>query len=290
MRFENNVTTALDKSIITFQEITGQIKDFFPTLWYIILISVVGFIGGRIISQIIKKFLIIANIDEFSSQIELNRFLRILGYKGTVSDLISSLVRLFIYIFTLLAIIQILNFSLLIDLFRQIIAYIPRIIASIIVIIFGFLLSDYICRIIRGLLRETGIDNMSASRELSISGTVSRFIKYGLYIVSIITALNILGIGTATLNLAFSSLIIGMILIAVISTRDIAPNTMAGIYLHLSGILKKGLYCECNEISGRIHRVGPVHTVIKDGQTMVIIPNTYFIKNPVKLVKKHPQR
>lgn len=278
-----NARVALDQSIFTFQALQSLIETNLPLFFHATLILTVGFLGGKTVGNIIKKFLTMTNVDGLAARLEFQSILRSLGYTQSVSDLLSSLVKWFIYIIAILAVIQLFEFELLIQLFITIRDYIPKIILAIIVIIFGFMISDNISKIIKGFMRESGVDSMTEESGISLSSFTANIVKYSLYLISIITALSIVGIGTATLQIAFTALIIGVVLLGVVGLKDLTPNIMAGIYLHLADIVNPGDDLIYGDIRGIVEGVGPIYTRLSSKKEILAIPNSLLIKDTIKI-------
>jgi len=111
------------------------------------------------------------------------------------------------------------------------------------------------------------------------------FVKYFIYFVFTVWALDRIGLGSIVLNIIAGGAVILIILAFLLSIKDFIPNAIAGLFMQFKGIVRKGDEIRCNDVEGKVVEVELVETRIqaKNGD-IIFIPNSNLIKNTV--VKK----
>ncbi|MDY6773784.1 MAG: hypothetical protein SVS85_01165, partial [Candidatus Nanohaloarchaea archaeon] len=72
-----------------------------PKLFAAVVVAVVGFVGGRIVGELVQRLLRMTALDDLAVKSDVQSFLRRAGYRGSLSSLLSDLVRWLIYLLTL---------------------------------------------------------------------------------------------------------------------------------------------------------------------------------------------
>ncbi len=247
----------------------------------IALIFVVGVIGGRIISEIIKRLLKMTSIDDIAVKSNIQQILRKMGYSGSISDLIADLVRLFIYILVLFAIFNLLGMQFFIRHMQTIISLLPRALLALLAIIIGFILSSYIESIIVKVFRSQPIirDIDKTEPKTPVYKILGTFVKWVGYTASMLIALSILGVNTAVMIMLIGILSLGLVAVFVISGKDLMKNFALSIHLQLSDELQAGDKINIGDKEGNITKITPLYTKIKDGQESYYVPNEELLKN-----------
>ena len=94
-------------------------------------------------------------------------------------------------------------------------------------------------------------------------------------------AFSLLGLDTASLIVILAIILVSSVAILLISMKDIFPNFAAGI--HLNRALKVGQEVRIGKYAGRVEKVEPLHTIIRNGKVSIAIPNSEIIKNPIEV-------
>ena len=238
----------------------------------IAILLVVAYIAGRICKAIVVKILSVAGLKKISVRSWTDDILKAVGYKGTIVSLIGDLVKWFIYIIFFGIIIETIGLPGLVNIFNQIASFVPRFIVSILVVVVGFLIADFL-----GKMFE------EAARRILQDETVSAFsggvIKYSIALMSVIMALSLIGLDTVSLLIILTIVLVASIAILLLGLKDMIPNFAAG--LHLKKALKVGTEVRIGKYSGKVDKVEPLCTVIRNGKTHITIPNSDVMKSPI---------
>jgi hypothetical protein len=117
------------------------IMAILPVVIGAILILIIGWIVGRLLGKAVRMILDKLNVDRLFPD---SSFLKALAGAGvTISFIFDIAVRLFVYLVSVLAAVDLLNLDYLSALMKDIVLYIPHIIVFIIIALVGFILIDY---------------------------------------------------------------------------------------------------------------------------------------------------
>jgi small-conductance mechanosensitive channel len=100
---------------------------------------------------------------------------------------------------------------------------------------------------------------------------VSQLIKYVLYLVSFLVAIEVAGIKITVLYAAGAALLVGV----GIGLQQTFNDFMSGIILLTEGSIKKGDWLQLDDMEGRVLKIGPrTSTVLTRRRIAVIVPNS----------------
>jgi small-conductance mechanosensitive channel len=164
---------------------------------------------------------------------------------------------------------------------------INNIITAIIILLIGFIIAKLLGRLVQRVLHEAELDNIlkKAGAKVSFEMALSHITEYFIYFMTIIFALNQLGITTFVLYvLAIAA--IGVLIISVfLGLRDFIPNFMAGWYIYRKDLIKEGKNVKINGVQGKVVQLSLLDTRIKTKKgDLIYLPNSIVIKS--KIVQK----
>ena len=159
---------------------------------------------------------------------------------------------------------------------RDLIALLPNILAATVIIALTFLVARFPGLIARKFLTRS----QARPSLLSAVGTIVRLLVWvtGLLIAATVVFPNLtptklvagLGIGSIAVGLAF---------------KDIFENFLAGFLILLRKPMRIGDDIECEGLSGKVEEISIRDTFLrKRSGELVIVPNSYLFKNPVKIL------
>lgn len=162
--------------------------DFLPKIGWALVVLAIGWIVGRLLGKGISKILTRAKFDEVLRKTVIGKALERSGITGVrLFDLIT---RWAVYFFAILLAVDVLNISELSALMRGIVAYIPNVVAGIVIITIGFIVSDFLGDVAKSFGEEAKIE---------YSSLFSSLLKLFLYFIVIIMALSTMKIDVSIL-------------------------------------------------------------------------------------------
>lgn len=166
-------------------------------------------------------------------------------------------------------------------------AFMVKLVASLVILILGIIGSIIISRLFKKLLHSFEIDNVLKEQGIKIpfEEFTSNIVKYLLYFMSVIWALNVLGLATTILQIILILMLIIMIIFVILAFKDFIPNITAGFFIHSKGIIKEGEKVTIGAVSGTVVSIDTIETKIKTKEKdIVLVPNAMLLKTAV--VKK----
>lgn len=165
---------------------------------------------------------------------------------------------------------------------RSFIALLPNIAVALIILAVTFIVARFAGLIARKLLTRSN----ARPSLLSAISTIVRLVVWltGLMIAATVVFPNLtptklvagLGVASIAIGLAF---------------KDIFENFLAGFLILLRKPMRIGDDIECEGLSGRVEEVTIRDTFLrKRSGELIIVPNSYLFKNPVKILTDQPMR
>lgn len=196
-----------------------RVLQFLPDILTSMLIFISGIVLSLIFRKLFLRFFNTIKVDKFSARYGFIEILKKGGIKEPVSFILSRLIGwLTIIIFSIVAL-RSLNVPAIEQILERFFLYLPNIFIAVIILFFGYLLSNF-------LGRAALIAAVNAG--LKVSGLVGRLVKLTVFLLAVTMALEQLGIGRGTIIIAFAIIFGGIVLALAIAFglggRDIAKE------------------------------------------------------------------
>lgn len=164
-----------------------------------------------------------------------------------------------------------------------------NIIVAVIIIFLGFIFGKLLGRLLRRVLHEAEVDKVlkKIGFKISIEKKLSVITEYFIYVLSIVMALNQLGVTTTVLQIILGGFMILILLFVFISLKDFVPNAIAGFFIHRKKLFAKGDMIKVQDVFGKVENIGLVETeVVMKNKDRIYIPNSSVIKGKLRVKKK----
>lgn len=161
--------------------------------------------------------------------------------------------------------------------------------AAIIIILIGLVLGRFIGRFAQKILNELETNKILKQKttiNIDLEELVGSVIKYVIYFISLIMALNQVGLTPLILKIILIIILILMIIFIVLAVKDYIPNVVAGFVLHQKRVLKEGDVILFKDIEGKVITTSLIETRIetKNGD-IIFIPNSVLMKKEIVIKK-----
>ncbi len=170
------------------QETVASIIAFLPRLVGALLILLIGWIIGRVVSGIVKRVADAAELDRLVLDTPLGRMLG--GTQDAVSSAFGKLAAWFIYALAILAAADALAIPLLSQWISRAVSYLPAFIAGLLVIVVGFVVADFV---------GDAIKRTRAATETGYTEAFSTGTRMFLYFTAVVVGLDTMGIDVGIL-------------------------------------------------------------------------------------------
>ena len=253
-----------------------KVVSFIPNLLGAVVLVLLGFIVAKLLDTLISKLLAKLGLDRLMAGTGFNKVMAKVGVQSSVSVLIGKVFYWFVLLVFLVAAAESLGLERISTTLDVLALYIPKIFASMLVLVFGVLLAQLLSGMIRGAADGVGLEYAAG---------LGRIVQGLVIIVSISVAIGQLDIKTELLNYVIAIILLtvglGIALALGLSSKDVARHIIAGIYVR--ELYEVGDLIKLGELEGEIEQIGTVKTVILNSAgERVSISNQQMLEQQVK--------
>jgi len=201
------------------REMLTRIMAYLPVLLGALLILIVGWIVAKIIRSIVNGVLKVIRFDALADKAGISEVLRKGDLKITARQVISSLVYWLIIIMVLVMVANALRLPKASDILSNLFAYVPKVIAALLVLVVAMFLANFVSGIVR-----IAAGNANLPKPDLLAG-ISR---WAIIIFAVTISLAQLGIApllvTATFNIILGGVCLALALAFGLGGKDVAAG------------------------------------------------------------------
>jgi hypothetical protein len=149
----------------SLQATLGQFFGYVPQLIGAIVILVIGYIVAKVLQAVVGRLLQGIGFDGWMERAGIKRFFDRAQTHQTPAGILGRLVFWFVFIIAIVMATDALGIRQVSAVFSQLIAYIPDIIAAILILILASLLANFVAGLVRG---ATGVDVLGTVAQVAI--------------------------------------------------------------------------------------------------------------------------
>jgi hypothetical protein len=168
---------------------------FLPRVIFAVLVVLIGVLIGKLLKVAVVKVLKMIRLKPYTDAVGLNK---VFTAKVELAELLGDLVKWAIIIVSLLPALEILNLPKVYDLVYGIVAYIPRVIVAVAIVVIGGVIADLVARLVESTAQTIGAKTAAVAADLT---------RWIIIVMAVITAVNQLGINTVVVNQVIMGLI-----------------------------------------------------------------------------------
>lgn len=167
-------------------------------------------------------------------------------------------------------------------LLRNTIELAPNFVAALLLLLITWL----IARLLGGAIRKVLVTSQSRP---SLVVALAKLVRIIIWVMGILLTATLVFPGLTPTKL-LAGLGIGSIAVG-LAFKDIFENFLAGFLILLRKPMRIGDDIECEDLSGRVEQISVRDTFLrKRSGELVLVPNSYIYKNPVRILTGHPHR
>ena len=189
--------------------------------------------------------------------------------EGPATVVLSSVVFWGVFVFFVAAATELLGVPVIGPALAAIGAYLPRVAATIVIVMLGLLLAD---------LGRTGVTGAAASARIPAALTLGRIAQLAILLGTIVVSFEQLGIQTTfvviVIAIVLAAMLGGAALAFGLGARTAVSNILAGYYLVRS--YRVGQRVRIGEIEGRIVEITPTSVLVRTAQGHALVPAKEF--------------
>jgi hypothetical protein len=280
-----NSTTVLSPALTSLNQFFGQVVAAIPRVISAAIILLVGYIIGRAVGWVISKILTKMNFENSMERTGLGQAISRSGW--TMTKIISTAIRWFIYIFFITAAVNALQFTQLAQALTSIWLWIPNLVAFIIILVIGSIIAEFVGNWAKNELPARGVPGGKA---------IGLGAKGILYAIVFVTAITQLQIGAGILNMVISALVwglagalaIGLGVGLAYGLKDVLPSLVQGS-TNIESTLKPGQKIRFDGHSGTIKQAGAFHIIMDNDKGETVVLPTKLIADKQITIESGPQ-
>lgn len=184
----------LDIFVASLTSFWTELASFVPQLLGAIVALVLGWMLAKVARSGVMRLLVLLKFDKATEKSGLEAFMKHAELELSVASVIGNLIYWLIILVMIVTVANSLGLSMVAELFNKVVLYIPNVIVSIMVLVFGTILARFINRLVFAWL-----NNMEFQGAL----TVSTFSEYAMLVFVFFMALEQLQIANELLTAAF---------------------------------------------------------------------------------------
>lgn len=198
------------------KQMLAKIGDFLATLFWMILILVVGWLIAKVIKNLVIRALKVIKLDKAAEEAGIDKFLA----KGGIGYSLSEIVGLLCYWLAVLIVVVVavnaIGLNVAADLLSRIVLYVPNVIISIVILVLGMFVAAFFGAIVRTASSNAGVEQ---------SKLLGKIVEIVVVIFTVAIALEQLRIGVEivrlTVTIILASLGLGLAIAFGLGCKDI---------------------------------------------------------------------
>lgn len=258
----------------------GALSQLIPSLAGALLILIIGWGVSRIAQAIARRTLRGVGLDRMALRLKVTENLNRLGVRAELSAIVARILFWLIMLTFVYAATRSLGLDAATSIIDRLIAYLPRLLGAALIVVVGLILGQIFQRItvsgasVAGLSQAEELGGAAYSVVVLVAAVVA-IEQLGLKTDVLITVITILiAVLSLTIGLAFA-----------LGARSLVAHILAGHYLRQS--LSDGRLIEVAGHKGTVQSIGAVNTVLRHGETSLIIPNAMILEDVVTQEKEN---
>lgn len=259
-----------------FNNMVGGLVQFMPRLLTSLLILLVGWLLARVISRIVQQVGERLGLQSLLERTGVAAGLKRAQINRSGPYLLGTFIFWMIFLNFVLISLENLGLMAAVEPLRELIAFLPRILAALATLTAGVLLAQFLGKAAQAAMSGMGVD---------FHEEVGQAVNILLIIMVVVVVLEQLGIDAQILTNIFTNVITivvaGLALAFGLGGRDVARNVLAGYYAREQ--YAAGDYIVIDGEEGLLEGIGTLNAEIRVGDELLIIPNTRLTDTAVRL-------
>ena len=245
--------------------VSDKLVDIVPQIILALVVLMVGAIVAGFARKATLRLFDFIGLDKLAAKVSIDRAIQTLGIHSSVSKILGFLVYWLIVLFALLLMSEVLELTAVSEAIGLIVAYIPRLIAGLLILVIGLLVGRLLRDIVSTSLARAGID----------ASDILGFVVQTIIIIFVcLLALRQVGfnVDIITTNIA---VILGVLLVSSGLAVAVAIRPVLESYFvcrQLKYHIRQGDHVEFEDVKGEVVDFSLTSVVVHQGNHDVVIP------------------
>ncbi len=131
----------------SLQNVLTNVLDYLPTLLAALVVLIIGILIAAALGKLVKKLVRLTRVDVLVNKLGVNKVFKGVG-NVTIAGILGWLVKWFLIIVVFIAVADILNFPQIIEFLQEVVAYIPHVIAAVLILLVGFIGGNFVYEVV----------------------------------------------------------------------------------------------------------------------------------------------
>ncbi|GAB4275209.1 MAG: hypothetical protein Kow0080_24360 [Candidatus Promineifilaceae bacterium] len=250
--------------------------SFTPRLFTTILILILGWILSKVIGGVIRKLAERLKLDTLLENTGVSAGLDRAQIKKSGPELLAQFIFWIIFLNFILIAVENLGLNAAVEPMRELIAFLPRLLAALATLVGGVLLAQFLGKAAQAAMSSMGVE---------FHEEVGQGVNILLIIMVVIVVLEQVGIDSTILSSVFINvltIVIGGLALAFgLGGRDVAKNVLAGYYAREQFDTGDTIVVDGEE--GTLEGIGTLNSEIRVGNELLVVPNTRLTETAVRI-------
>jgi len=263
------------------QQLLSQFIAFIPNLLGALVIFIVGYILSKLLTTLLKKLLKVVGVDKLGERLQAIDVVANAEMEISLSTLLAQVLYYFLMLVVLVAATDVLGMEVVSNLVSKAIAYIPNLLAAIIILIVGAILAD----VLKGFV-------VVACRSFAIpaSGMIGSIVFWFVFVSILISALSQAQIETDFI-IANLSILLGALAFAFALAYGLAARPLLGGFLaqfYNRGKINPGDRIRIEENEGVVLSIDRASFTLNVDDKILIVPLIKLQSETVLVISRAP--
>lgn len=254
--------------------LTGTSEKFVeivPQLLLTLVVLVVGVVVSHLAYKLVLKLSDVIGLDKLAGKVNIDRALRLVGIRSSISKILGLLVYWLAILFILMLLSKTLNLGTASDAIGAIVSYIPNLIIGLLILVFGLLIGRFLRDVVSSALVRTGV---------TASVILGNLIQLVIILFACLLALRQIGfdVSVITTNIAIIIAVFlatGGIALA-LGLRPVLEQYFCS--RQLKQLIEYGDHIDINGASGTVKSITLTHVVLKSAHGDLLVPAHDFFE------------
>lgn len=170
---------------------------------------------------------------------------------------------------------------------------ISQILVALIIFFIGFIIGKLLGKLTTKILDQLNLDyflRKALGVRFSFEDLIGAFVTYFIYFISLIMALNQVGLTTTMFMIIFTAIVVLIVISIVLSIKDFIPNFISGLMIRQKNFIQEEDVIQVKNIKGKVVYIDLLETQIQNSHKDIIyVPNSILTKHEIinyKIEKK----
>ncbi len=171
---------------------------------------------------------------------------------------------------------------------------VSQLLVGLVIFFVGFIVGKLLGKLTTKILHQLSLDYLlkkALGIRFSVEDVIGAFVTYFIYFISLIMALNQLGLTTTMFTIIFTAIIVLIVVSVILSIKDFIPNFISGLIIRQKNFIEEGDVIQVKNVEGKVVQIDALETKIENKHGDVIyIPNAVLTKHEIINYKVRKKR